>query len=78
MIIKYRPTWLTVEENIIATIKIIFVTLKNGNFSNIATTLLRKPSKKNKELIPKMRQRGLRVITLQGAIEKSPILLSQY
>ena len=23
-------------------------------------------------------QRGLRVITLQGAIEKSPILLSQY
>ena len=34
--------------------------------------------KKRKELIPKRMQRGLRVITLQGAIEKSPILLSQY
>jgi hypothetical protein len=33
--------------------------------------------KKSKELIPKRMQRGLRVITLQGAIEKSPILLSQ-
>ena len=31
-----------------------------------------------KELIPKRMQRGLRVITLQGAIEKSPLLLSQY
>ena len=29
-----------------------------------------------KELIQKRMQRGLRVITLQGAIEKSPILLS--
>ena len=28
--------------------------------------------------IPKWMQRGLRVITLQGAIEKSPVLLSQY
>ena len=27
---------------------------------------------------PKRMQRGLRVITLQGAIKKSPILLSQY
>ena len=27
-----------------------------------------------KEIIPKMKQRGLRAITLQGAIEKSPIL----
>ena len=26
----------------------------------------------------KFKQRGLRVITLQGAINKSPILLSQY
>ena len=34
--------------------------------------------KRSKELIPKRMQRGLRVITLQGAIEKSPILLSQY
>ena len=34
--------------------------------------------KRSKELIHKRMQRGLRVITLQGAIEKSPILLSQY
>ena len=34
--------------------------------------------KKSKELIPKRMQKELRVITLQGAIEKSPILLSQY
>ena len=34
--------------------------------------------KKSKELIPKRMQRWLRVITLQGVIEKSPILLSQY
>ena len=29
-------------------------------------------------MIQKRMQRGLRVITLQGAKEKSPILLSQY
>ena len=29
-------------------------------------------------MIPKRMQKELRVITLQGAIEKSPILLSQY
>ena len=34
--------------------------------------------KRSKELIPKRMQKGLRVITLQGAIEKNPILLSQY
>ena len=34
--------------------------------------------KRSKELIPKRMQRGLRVITLQEAIEKSTILLSQY
>ena len=34
--------------------------------------------KRSKELITKSIQRGLRMITLQGAIEKSPILLSQY
>ena len=39
-----------------------------------AITLEREPSKRSKELIPKRMQRGLRVITLQGAIEKSPIL----
>ena len=34
--------------------------------------------KRSKELIPKRMQIGLNVITLQGVIEKSPILLSQY
>jgi hypothetical protein len=34
--------------------------------------------KRSKEMIPKRMQRGLRVITLQGAIKKSQILLSQY
>jgi hypothetical protein len=34
--------------------------------------------KRSKELIPKRMQRGLRVITLQGATEKNPILLSLY
>ena len=47
---------------------------KNGIFSNIAIAI----TKRSKVLIPKRMQRGLRVITLQGAIEKSPILLSQY
>ena len=42
-----------------------------------AIILPREPSKRNKELIPKRMQRGLRVITLQGAIEKSPVLLSK-
>ena len=44
-----------------------------------AITLERERHKKrSKELITKRMQKGLRVITLQGAIEKSPILLSQY
>ena len=45
-----------------------------------AITLEREPSKKkqSKGLIPKRLQRGLRVITLQGAIKKCPILPSQY
>ena len=34
--------------------------------------------KRSKELILKRMQRGLRMITFQGAIEKRPILLSQY
>ena len=34
--------------------------------------------KRSKEPIPKRMQRGLIVITLQGTIEKSTILLSQY
>ena len=33
---------------------------------------------RSKEIIPKMNERQLRVITSQGAIEKSPILLFQY
>ena len=43
-----------------------------------AITLERDPSKRSKELISKSMQRILRVITLQGAIEISQILLSQY
>ena len=43
----------------------------------IAITLDRKPSKKEAK-IPKMMQIGLRVLTLQGAIEKNLILLSLY
>ena len=39
---------------------------------------MRAIKKRSKEMIPKRMQIGLRVITLQGAIEKSPILLSQY
>ena len=34
--------------------------------------------KRSKELIPKRLQRGLRVITLQGFIKKSPVLRKQY
>jgi hypothetical protein len=43
-----------------------------------AITLERKPIKKKQRTDTKKMQRGLRVITLQGAIEKSPILLPQY
>ena len=34
--------------------------------------------KRSKELIPKIKQRRLRAITLQEPIEKNPIMLSQY
>ena len=43
-----------------------------------AITLEREPSNRSKELIPERLQRGLRMITSQGAKEKSLILLSQY
>ena len=42
-----------------------------------AMTLERAIKKRSKELIPKMKQKKI-AITLQGAIEKSTILLSQY
>ena len=42
-----------------------------------AITIERAIKKRSKELIPKKQQR-LRAITLQGEIEKSPILQSQY
>ena len=48
---------------------------KSGNFGKRA---IKNKEKKIKELIPKRMQRGSRVITLQGAIEKSPIFLLQY
>ena len=41
-------------------------------------TLEREPSKKKRRTVTKIMQRVLKVITLQGAIKKSPILLSQY
>ena len=43
-----------------------------------AITLERKLSKKKQSIDTKTDAKGLRVISLQGAIEKSPILLSQY
>ena len=55
--------------------------------SNIAIAILekllflkgnKKPTKKKQRTDTKRMQRGFRVITLQGAIEKCPILLSQY
>ena len=39
------------------------------------TTIERKLEERSEEIIPKMKQRRLKVITLQGAIENSPILL---
>ena len=42
-----------------------------------AITLEREPSKEKKTDTKRM-QRGLRVITAHGSIEKSPILISQY
>ena len=48
------------------------------SLSSLRAITLEREQQKNNELIPKMMQRGLGVITLQGVIEKSPILLSQY
>ena len=39
---------------------------------------IEREEKRIKEIIPKIKQRRLRAITSQGAIEKSSILLSQY
>ena len=41
-------------------------------------TLGRKIKKRSKDMLPKTKQRRIRVITLQEAIENCPILLSQY
>ena len=63
----------TVDKNIIATIIYCYHdSWKSKNFRKDAI------KKRSKEQIPKRIQRGLRVITLQGAIEKSLILLMQY
>ena len=43
-----------------------------------AITLERAIKKRSKALIPSIKQRRLRAITLQGVIEKSQIVLSQY
>ena len=42
------------------------------------TTIEMEGKEKSKEIIINIKRRKLRAITLQGAIEKSPILLSQY
>ena len=62
-----------------------FLKILNGTFFGtlyvyhiLLTFTYESLQKRSKELITKRMQRGLRVITLQGAIEKSPILLSQY
>ena len=54
------------------------IAFKSEKERQLSLLLEREPSKRSKELIPKRLQRGLSVIILQGAIEKSPILLSQY
>ena len=41
-------------------------------------TIEREKKERSKEITPKIKERRLRAITLQGAIEKSPIYLSQY
>ena len=51
---------------------------KNDNYRYRDSWERESHQERSKELIPKRMQKGLRVITLQGAIEKSPILLSQY
>ena len=43
-----------------------------------AITLEREPSKKKQRTVTKRDTKRIKVITLQGAIKKSPILLSQY
>ena len=49
----------------------LLLTRRSRNCDNY----LESNQERSKELIPKLKQRGL---TLQGAIEKSPILLSKY
>ena len=43
-----------------------------------AINIEREIKRRSKEILTKMKQRRLRVMTLKGAIEKSLILLSQY
>ena len=40
--------------------------------------LKRAMNKRSKEFIPKLKKLGVITIVLQGAIQKTPILLSQY
>ena len=48
--------------------------LRARKSDNYRDNFEREPSKKKQGLIPKMMQKGLRVVTLLRAIEKSPIL----
>ena len=50
----------------------------NGNHFANAFKSENEPLKKNQRTDTKRDAKGLRMITLKGAIEKSPILLSQY
>ena len=43
-----------------------------------AITIVREIKERSKEILPKIKQRRLREINLQGAIVKGPILLLQY
>ena len=42
------------------------------------STIEKEIKERSQEIVAKMKQRRLRAVTLQGAIEKSPILLLQY
>ena len=44
----------------------------------VGRSIIIEREERSKEIIPKTKQKRLRAITLQKAIEKSPILLSQY
>ena len=44
----------------------------------VGRSIIIEREERSKKIIPKTKQKRLRAITLQKALEKSPILLSQY